>query len=141
MSASIGIYAIAPVRSSSAVFQFLARFAPEREEMTQQYEIPWSDDNPIVVFESDADLIAHCEAHPLEPYVLSWRRKGMGDPSYVRVRFTDDERLVLGLVVTSQAEKWQAELLQEVGGQRAIVCSEEHPLSALLNSEKTATYP
>jgi hypothetical protein len=131
MSVSFGIYALAPVRSSQAVFEFLDHFAPEREEMAHEYEIPWTDDNPIVVFEKDADLIAHCATHLTEPHSLSWRRIGSGDPGQVRVNFTSDQGMILSLVVSSQPEKWESELLAATGSQKSLIRTESQATPAL----------
>jgi hypothetical protein len=121
------VYALSPARTVGAVERFLDRFAPRREPSASEYAVPQRADSPIVVFNTAAELIAHCVRHPTESHSLYWRRLGGGDPAHTMAFFTRDGGLILGLSVTEDAERWLGELLAATGSAFGWVGFEEPP--------------
>jgi hypothetical protein len=121
------VYALAPKRTAHEVERFLDRFAPKREAMADEYEVPRYSDNPVVVFRRDADLVAYCVTHPCEPHSMYWRRLGDGDPARVMAFFTPDEGLILGLSVVAESDQWLVELLAFAGSDVGCMLFEDPP--------------
>jgi hypothetical protein len=109
------VYALAPVRTAEAVERFLDQFTPAREPAADDYEVPRYANTPAVVFRLPGELVAHCVAYPAEPHGMYWRCLGRGDPAHAMAFFTADGRLILGLSVVSDADRWLTELLTAAG--------------------------
>jgi hypothetical protein len=121
------IYALSAIRTADVVERFLNRFAPQREAMADEYEVPRYSDSPAIVFRRDTELVAYCVAHTSEPHSMYWRRLGAGDPAHVMVFFTPDEGLILGLSVVAESDHWLAKLLAFAGSDVGCVLFEDPP--------------
>jgi len=105
------VYALSPSRTTEAVDHFLDRFAPSREEVTNEYEVPQYEATPVACFGRAADVIAFLADHPDEPYSLYWRNTAADGPAFVMTFFTTDGAIILGLsCAEEQAEHWLSEL-------------------------------
>lgn len=122
------IYALAPRRTTDVVRQFLARFAPEREEMTENYEVPQYETAAVLSFDSADALIDDLASNRTVPYSIYWKNTGSDGPAFVMAFFTTDEALILGLsCVEEDSLRWLDALTDFAGTSAACVLFEQPP--------------
>ena len=122
------IYVLTKSRTETVVAAFLERFAPAREEMTDEYLIPQFAEAPRTVFTTSAEVIRYCCSHTSEPQSVYWRLLGDEDPAYAMVFFTSDAQLILGLSVNEEAaDRFLAELRSHAGSDIGYITFENPP--------------
>ena len=105
------VYVLAKSRSEAAVVEFLAHFAPQREQSAGEYWVPQHADSPRHLFRAASEVITYCCRHPTETQSIYWRRFGDGELAHVMVFFTSDAQLIFGLSVgENAADRFHAEL-------------------------------
>jgi hypothetical protein len=122
------LYALGSNRSTRFAIAFLDHFAPNRKPCSDDYPVPESVDQPEVIFESEAEILAYLEAHPKEPYGLYWNDKASKEYEQAMLFYTSDGMVIFGLACEeTTAEKRMQELRKFVGAEWAMMGWEQRP--------------
>jgi hypothetical protein len=109
------LYVLAAERSSLFIERFLARFLPDRETSSVEYEIPQYSDLPDLIFSQADDLILYCIAHPQCTQVVYWRNRNIdGELQSPHVFFLGDGGMILGLSTSLENTDEQSQILAEM---------------------------
>lgn len=102
-------YVLTKGRSKKLISEFLETFVPKREEMAGEYEVPQYNDEPLVVFMSDEELIDYLIENINEPHSIYWENKEESDLRFAMCFFTNDGNIILGLSTEAKSSNSEIE--------------------------------
>jgi hypothetical protein len=122
------VYVLSPERSALAAIRFLDAVMPRRRPATDDFPFPQFDDDPDVVLTHPEQVIDRLESFPRESYSMYWYNALPDDPVGCMLYYTEDQGLIVGVVVSeSNAVAWLNRLALLVGGKYGYLTSEECP--------------
>jgi hypothetical protein len=122
------VYVLCPERSGLAAIEFLDAVMPRRSAAAEDYPFPQFVDAPDVVFTRPEEVIARLQDFPNESYSMYWHNELPDDPYGCMLFYTEDQGLIVGVVVRdSNAVLWLHRLALMTGGKYGYLTSEEAP--------------
>jgi hypothetical protein len=122
------VYVLCPERSGLAATGFLDAVMPRRRPAAEDFPFPEYVDDPDVVFSCPEDVIGRLEDYPNESYSIYWHNELSGEPYGCMVFYTEDQGLIVGVVVgEGGAVAWLNRLVLVTGGKYGYLTGEEAP--------------
>jgi hypothetical protein len=122
------VYVLCPERSVRAATEFLDAVMPRRRPATDDFPFPEFVDEPDVVFTRPEEVIARLQDFPNESYSMYWHNELPVDPRGCMLFYTEDQGLIVGVVVRDDnAVAWLNRLALLTGAKYGYLTSEEAP--------------
>jgi len=90
-------YVLTDKRATVWIDRFLDKFVPNREQRSEEFEIPQYSNNPTIIFEKDSELIDYLVKNKNEKHTLYWMNKDKADLRGVMIFFTIDGHMIPGI--------------------------------------------
>jgi len=94
-------YVLTDKRTKKFILSFLDKFLPNRQEYTHVYEIPQLADHPVLVLQSDKELMEYLEQHKNEIHAIYWYNKEESVIRGAMCLFTSDGQVIIGIFCES----------------------------------------
>lgn len=90
-------YVLTHRRDKDFILSFLDHFLPQREEYTDEYELPQFAEHPVIVFPSAGQLLDYLEHAPHEVHAVYWYNPHEAPVRAAMCLFTSDGQVIVGL--------------------------------------------